>query len=171
MATTTKAPAPKTVGKVWAALNAEPQTAAAVARTTKLAATTVRKALTALAADGQAVQATDKTWTAQPTKATAKAEAEAKAPAKAEATPKQAPAPRAPLAHAGEAVKGYEVRWPKRGFDLLKRNDKADADAPAWLVRCNAHGTTVPAGNAKEGDALGRKADRAAWCKPCKAAQ
>lgn len=102
------------------------------------------------------------------TKAAAKKAATKKAPAKAPA--KKAPTGREPLPHAGKALPGYDVRWPKRGFDLLKRNDKAPADGSPWLVRCNAHGTTTPVASAKEGDNAGRRADRATWCKECKKA-
>ena len=37
-------------------------------------------------------------------------------------------------------------------------------------MRCNEHGTTKAVENAKEGDRLGRLADRQAWCPGCKKA-
>lgn len=97
-------------------------------------------------------------------------EAHAKAVKATKAPATKAPAtkaPRAKLPHADVAVDGYTVRWPHASFDLLKRTDKAPADSPAWLVRCNAHGTTTPAANATQGDAKGSKAGRPDWCKPC----
>ena len=71
-------------------------------------------------------------------------------------------------AHAAPPA-GYDIRWPKAAFDLLKRNDTAAEGAPAWLVRCNKHGTTTPATDTKAGDKLGTKAERPSWCEGCKA--
>jgi hypothetical protein len=72
-------------------------------------------------------------------------------------------------AHA-PAPEGYEIRWPKGGYDLLKRTASAPEGSPAWLVRCNEHNLTTPnTGAAKEGDTLGTKAGRLGWCKGCKA--
>jgi hypothetical protein len=74
-------------------------------------------------------------------------------------------------AHA-PAPEGYEIRWPKPAFDLLKRTDgwrTAHPDSNPWLVRCNAHGTTTKASDTKEGDKLGSKAGRLTWCKKCQA--
>ena len=65
------------------------------------------------------------------------------------------------------APQGYMIRWPKPAFDLLKRTDQAPEGSPAWLVRCNAHGTTTPAVNTRVADKLGTKAQRPGWCKGC----
>jgi hypothetical protein len=67
------------------------------------------------------------------------------------------------------APEGYSIRWPKPAFDLLKRDDSAPEGSPAWLVRCNAHGTTTEAKDTKAADKLGTKAGRLTWCKGCKA--
>lgn len=66
------------------------------------------------------------------------------------------------------APEGYSIRWPKPAFDLLKRDDSAPEGSPAWLVRCNAHGTTTPAKDTKAADKLGTRASRLTWCKGCK---
>ena len=71
-------------------------------------------------------------------------------------------------AHA-PAPAGYEIRWPKGGYDLLKRTSEAPKDSPAWLVRCNTHNTTTPSTGGKAGDALGTKAGRLEWCSGCQA--
>jgi hypothetical protein len=74
-------------------------------------------------------------------------------------------------AHA-PAPEGYEIRWPKGGYDLLKRTDErrtASDGSPAWLVRCNQHQTTTPSTGGKAGDALGTKAGRLGWCSGCQA--
>jgi hypothetical protein len=60
---------------------------------------------------------------------------------------------------------GYHVHWPHGSHSLLAR-DGASGD---WLVLCNAHGTTTPARNVREGEARGTKARRQAWCPQCKA--
>jgi hypothetical protein len=70
-------------------------------------------------------------------------------------------------AHA-PAPEGYEIRWPKGGYDLLKRTT-APKDSPAWLVRCNTHNLTTPSEGGKAGDALGTKAGRLEWCSGCQA--
>jgi hypothetical protein len=67
---------------------------------------------------------------------------------------------------AGGELKGYIVRWPKGGADLLQ---KVAGEGAAWLVRCNAHGTTTPADSVKVADALGRKSERQVWCGECAA--
>ena len=69
------------------------------------------------------------------------------------------------------APAGYEIRWPKGGYDLLKANAQAPDGAPAWLVRCNLHNTTTPSTGGKAGDALGTKAGRLGWCSGCKSDQ
>ena len=61
------------------------------------------------------------------------------------------------------------IRWPKPAFDLLKRTDQAPEGSPAWLVRCNSHGTTTPAKDTRAADKLGTRAGRLGWCKGCKA--
>ena len=71
-------------------------------------------------------------------------------------------------AHA-PAPQGYEIRWPKGGYDLLKRVAGAPEGSPAWLVRCNQHNTTTPSEGGKAGDALGTKAGRLGWCSGCQA--
>ncbi len=82
---------------------------------------------------------TSKTTTTKPTTA--------KAPAKAYTVPK-----------------GYELKYPHGGYDLLRRLDSA-TKGPAWWVTCNAHGQMTEAATAKAGDLLGRKAELATWCK------
>jgi hypothetical protein len=67
------------------------------------------------------------------------------------------------------APEGYSIRWPKPAFDLLKRDDSAPEDSPAWLVRCNAHGTTTPAADTRAAEKLGTRAGRLTWCQGCKA--
>ena len=71
-------------------------------------------------------------------------------------------------AHA-PAPQGYEIRWPKGGYDLLKRVAGAPEGSPAWLVRCNEHNLTTPSEGGKAGDALGTKAGRLGWCSGCQA--
>jgi hypothetical protein len=70
-------------------------------------------------------------------------------------------------AHA-PAPEGYEIRWPKPAFDLLKRL-ASHPDLQPWLVRCNTHGTTTQAKDTREGDSLGTAARRPEWCPGCKA--
>jgi len=104
--------------------------------------------------------------------AQAQADADAKA-ASQEAEPKARLTAAERLADAlkthAPAPDGYSIRWPKPAFDLLKRDDSAPEGSPAWLVRCNAHGTTTPAADTKAADKLGTKAQRPGWCKDCKA--
>lgn len=64
----------------------------------------------------------------------------------------------------GKGVAGYVVRWPHATYDLLVRTAEAQGEGSHWLVRCNAHGATTPAANAKAGDTLGRKEALASWC-------
>jgi hypothetical protein len=66
-------------------------------------------------------------------------------------------------------VAGYVVRWPHGGYDLLKSTDM-QAARPAWLVRCNDHGTTGEVDGTRAGDVAGSRAGRATWCRPCMAA-
>ena len=117
-----------------------------------------------------------KFWAVVPAEATRQAPAEPKA--KVERTVAEgrvSAADRLQAALAGDqahapAPEGYEIRWPKGGYDLLKRTDQAPEGSPAWLVRCNAHGTTTPnTGTGKAGDALGTKAGRLGWCSGCQA--
>lgn len=70
-----------------------------------------------------------------------------------------------PAARTYTMPKGYEVKWSKPGYDLLKRTAAAKGDGPAWYVTCNAHGTMTDATSAKDGDVKGTKAGRAGWCK------
>lgn len=112
-----------------------------------------------VARDATAAKATAKKTPAKP--AAAKAPV-AKAPvAKAPAKPK--------FTHEELAAKvpaGYELTWPHGQHSLLRRI--GDGEGAAWLVLDNAHGTTTPAKNAKEGEALGTAARRAEWCRKCK---
>jgi hypothetical protein len=102
----------------------------------------------------------------------AQADADAKAASQG-AEPKARPTAAERLADAlkthAPAPEGYQIRWPKGGYDLLKANAQAPEGSPAWLVRCNAHGTTTPAANGKAGDKLGTTAGRLTWCRGCKA--
>lgn len=79
-----------------------------------------------------------------------------------------APEPAAPKFR-GQAVDGYAIAKTTAGFDQLAKAGK-DAEGPAWLTRCNAHGSTAPAGNRKAGRGLGSAAQRATWCRGCKTA-
>jgi hypothetical protein len=143
------------------ALGEEPHTAALRTRFEALSQTkrkaVIRAARAALAAGGTRAAAWN-TAMAEVAPPAAKPKAEAKAPAQ----------PRIPAKFKGVAVTGYTVQWPHGGYDLLRTTDKA-AERPAWLVRCNVHGTTKPIKAAKEGDQLGTNAGRPAWCAPCKA--
>jgi hypothetical protein len=99
-----------------------------------------------------------------------KAKATPKAPAaKAPAKPKADTRPKS-RAMAPKLPTGYAVRWPKGAFNLAKKGDGAAADGPAWIVICTEHGTTTGAATTIEANLLGRKADRAGWCKGCAAA-
>jgi hypothetical protein len=64
-----------------------------------------------------------------------------------------------------EVPAGYEVRWPHKTYDLLKR--PAAGTGPAWIVRCNAHGTLTTAEFARHGDAVGSAKGRPQWCSGC----
>jgi len=78
-------------------------------------------------------------------------------------------APKAEPKFRGKAVDGYAIVKTTAGFDQLAKAGK-DAEGAAWLTRCNLHGSTTPAGNRKAGRGLGSAAQRATWCKGCKAA-
>jgi hypothetical protein len=69
----------------------------------------------------------------------------------------------------GQARDGYAIVKTTPGFDQLSKTSK-DAEGPAWLTRCNLHGSTTPAANRKAGRALGAAAARATWCAKCKTA-
>ena len=63
---------------------------------------------------------------------------------------------------------GYKIHWAyPAGHSRLSRTDGAPEGAPKWLARCDAHGTTTPASDAKSARALGSRARRLTWCKPC----
>src|SRR5262249_10545829 len=67
---------------------------------------------------------------------------------------------------------GYQPKWPHGSYLLVAKIKGSPAlaeDASPWLVICTAHGTQHPVGSAKDGDAAGTKAGRAAWCRKCKA--
>jgi len=102
----------------------------------------------------------------------AQADADAKA-APQQAEPQARPTAADRLADAlkthAPAPEGYSIRWPKPAFDLLKRDDSAPEGSPAWLVRCNVHGTTTPAKDTRAADRLGTRAGRLTWCPACKA--
>jgi len=84
------------------------------------------------------------------------------------AEPEEAPeAPEAPEAERPVPA-GYENRWPYAAYDVLKKT-AADAEGPAWLVRCNAHGATTAAASVKAAFATARHTPRAEWCDGCKA--
>jgi hypothetical protein len=127
------------------------------------------------AIDGGRFGSATKFWALVPAEAPRKVE-EPKAP-KAERTVAEgrtSAAERLAAALTGDsahqpAPAGYEIRWPKGGYDLLKRTSEAPKDSPAWLVRCNQHQTTTPSTGGKAGDALGTKAGRLAWCSGCQA--
>jgi hypothetical protein len=69
---------------------------------------------------------------------------------------------------ASDVPAGYVIHWAyPAGHSRLSRTSDAPADAPKWLARCDAHGTTTPASDAKSARALGARARRAEWCKPC----
>jgi hypothetical protein len=151
------------------------------------------------AGNGTPAKATAK---AAPAKAPAKATA-AKAPAKATAAKKAA----APTAERKGAIarqalswnadnkrgvgqplavysvpKGYVMRWPHGGHDLLQLRDPANVvgaeltklgfkeGPPKWIVTCNLHGDLTGAKNATEGDILGKQVNRNSWCTGCRKA-
>jgi hypothetical protein len=78
-------------------------------------------------------------------------------------------APKAEPKFKGQPVDGYSIVKTTAGFDQLAKTD-ATAEGAAWLTRCNAHGETTPADNRKAGRTLGSAAQRATWCRRCKAA-
>ena len=125
--------------------------------------------------DGGQFGSATKFWALVPAEATRKVE-EPKAP-KAERTVAEgrtSAADRLAAALTGDsahapAPEGYVIRWPKGGYDLLKRLAGAPEGSPAWLVRCNLHHTTTPSTGGKAGDALGTKAGRLEWCPGCQA--
>lgn len=67
------------------------------------------------------------------------------------------------------APKGYVVRW--SGAPIAPATDYLKAEAkdtdPAWLVRCNAHGTTSPARSVQDCKKVGTRAARLTWCPQC----
>ena len=71
-----------------------------------------------------------------------------------------------------ELDKKYRNRWPHPGYDLFVHKDgSAGAGSdPAWIVRCNEHGTLVGSTNVKDADVAGRRAGRELWCAGCKKA-
>jgi hypothetical protein len=183
----TPTPSAKTIDKVRGALTTEPQRAADLATATKLSVDTVRRCLVAMSAltppDAEKVGTEWKLSASVVkrrgvTKAAADLQAAApeigkvldaadKASAKKASTPRPAPV----LPEDDGAVPGYILRWPTKGFGLYKRTADAPEGSPAWTVRCNEHGeTTTTTDDVKAATALGRKADRAVWCKGCKAA-
>jgi hypothetical protein len=127
------------------------------------------------AIDGGAFGSATKFWAVVPAEAPRKVE-EPKAPkqertvaeGRTSAADQLAAALAGDSAHA-PAPEGYEIRWPKGGYDLLKRTPQAPADSPPWLVRCNTHNLTTPSVGGKAGDALGTKAGRLEWCSGCQA--
>jgi hypothetical protein len=68
----------------------------------------------------------------------------------------------------GPAPEGYLVLKATPSYDQFRKAD-ATAEGPEWLTRCNAHGETTKADNRKAGRTLGSAAQRATWCKGCKA--
>src|SRR5262245_21414880 len=184
----TKAPSSKTVLAVRAALSDSPVSAASIAKATNLSADTVRRALVTIQADGNAIKdeasggwvrsAADTTPLQDVAKAVVKAIDESPVPARkaAKAAAKDKPKGKpsvtrkdAKLPEDDGAVPGYFLRWPHTGFNHYKRNADGSVESPLWTVRCNEHGETTTTNEIKEADRLGRRADRAVWCKGCKA--
>lgn len=153
------------------------------ARLRSVEAPAVKAALVAGAADAaeeavieKAVQRRGRAKTGNPS-----TDRKAEAAKAAKAAPAKAPAKKAPAeskadtrpksrAMAPKLPNGYAVRYENGAYNLAKKGDGAAADGPAWIVICTEHGTTTTAAKAKEGDALGRKSARPAWCKKCAAA-
>jgi hypothetical protein len=133
-------------------------------RTTKATPTKATTKATTKAQPAKAAPTTASATKAQPAKA-APTKASATKAQPARATPTKA-TPHLDRIGLPGPVKGYTVRWPHASFDLAKKTD-SNAVGAAWLVVCNAHGTHTTASNAKEGDVLGGKAGRPAWCKAC----
>lgn len=61
---------------------------------------------------------------------------------------------------------GYALKWERPSFHLLLSDGTVEG-ADKWLVACVKHGTTTPAATLTKADLLGRKGDRAQWCKGC----
>ncbi len=127
--------------------------------------TTARTTTTTTARKGNTVKSTTTTARKTAPAAVKPTARKSTAPATVKPTARKA-APAAPVTYRGVAVDGYITRWEHGGYDLLKTTD-ASADRPAWLVRCNDHGTVATVENTREGDACGSKRSRALWCAPC----
>lgn len=134
--------------------------------------------ITLLARGGKLIQrfgSATKFWAVVPAEATRQAPAEPKAKVeRTVAEGRTSAAERLAAALAGDqahapAPEGYEIRWPKGGYDLLKATKQAPEGSSPWLVRCNPHGTTTPSTGGKAGDALGTKEGRLGWCSGCQA--
>jgi hypothetical protein len=153
-------PAAATIKKVEQSLTATPLSVKEIATSANLSEATVRRVLNGLPAATKDAETGGWLHTAYvaPAKAAKKAPATSAADRLAAASRDEDRA---------KAVPGYDLRWPKTSFDLYKRSADAPEGSAPWVVRCNAHGTTTTAADTKEGDRLGRKADRAGWCKPC----
>jgi hypothetical protein len=70
----------------------------------------------------------------------------------------------------GSPLAGYVIRRPFPTNELLAHPDRAKAKAegePLWVVRCVAHGTTIPAPNAVAAERLGTIKVRPEWCRAC----
>jgi hypothetical protein len=70
----------------------------------------------------------------------------------------------------GSPLAGYVIRRPFPTNELLAHPDRAKAKAegePLWVVRCVAHGTTIPAPSATEAERLGTIKVRPEWCRQC----
>lgn len=83
-----------------------------------------------------------------------------------EAAKRSTATPATKAAPATKLPAGFAVKYRNGAYDLAKNSTTV---GPKWLVICTAHGTTTPADAAKLGDALGRRAARAAWCGKCAA--
>lgn len=92
------------------------------------------------------------------------AEGSTETPAAAPAAEKPAKAAAKSTTKAYQLPKGYQLKYPHGGYDLLSRTDKT-ASTPAWYVTCNAHGDMTTADTAKQGDALGKRDAMGSWCK------
>jgi len=183
---TTPSPAEATQRKVEAALGVRPASVKAIATDVNLSEATVRRVLKTLPAalkDEETGGWTHRGYSTEPSneavaKAVTKAIDESPVPAQkaaakaAKAKPKGKPSVTrkdAKLPEDDGAVPGYFLRWPHSGFNHYKRNADGPVESPLWTVRCNEHGETTTTNEIKEADRLGRRADRAVWCKGCKA--
>lgn len=92
------------------------------------------------------------------------AKEEPAAPAAKKTTPAKKTAAKPAAAKAYKLPKGYVVKWPHGGHDLLAKADKA-GKGPAWYVACNEHGDLHEAKTAREAEQLGAASVRAGWCK------